>query len=148
MAQQGPPPEGGAAGAETTPVSLTGGSGKGKASKKVKKPAGSTLVITPGARTEKGYPLTRDELWLLGSLGTGTTASFALASGMVGYYVNVGMNLALAQGVPEKIVAYYESTRQWSLLSAIALYVIGMLLTAAGGLKVVSIIRRTTHDEE
>jgi len=63
------------------------------------------------------------------------------------YYINVGMNLALSQGASEKIIAYYDSSRQWAMYGAIVLYVIGLLLTAGGGLKVLSIIRRTTHDE-
>ena len=44
-------------------------------------------MIAPGTRIEKGYPLTRDELWLLGSLGAGTTATFAMASSLIGYYI-------------------------------------------------------------
>jgi hypothetical protein len=84
---------------------------------------------------------------LLGSLGIGATTAFAGASGLIGYYFNVGMNLALSQGAPEKMIAYYESSRQWSLIGAVVLCVLGLILAAGSGLKVFSIIRRTTHDE-
>jgi hypothetical protein len=65
---------------------------------------------------------------------------------MIGYYVNTGVNLALAQGVPKEIIAISEHSRGWSLGVAIACYVAGAVVAALGGLKVVSVIRRTTHD--
>lgn len=104
-------------------------------------------MIAPGTRNEKGYPLTRDELWLMGSLGVGTTAIFSVATGLIGYYVNTGVNLALAQGVPRDILAAYETSRSWALAVALACYGLGAAIAALGGLKVVSVIRRTTHDE-
>jgi len=137
---------GGDAGGETMPPPLTGGN-QGKTSRRKPRQNGSKFMIVPGTRIEKGYPLTRDELWLLGSLGIGATTAFAGASGLIGYYFNVGMNLALSQGVPEKMIAYYESSRQWSLIGAVALCILGLILAAGSGLKVFSIIRRTTHDE-
>ena len=60
--------------------------------------------------------------------------------------MNTGVNLALAQGIPEKVLAYYEGSRHWSLAAAIGLYVIGLILAAAGGLKVRSVIKRTKHE--
>src|SRR5262249_53719242 len=119
MADQRPPPpvEGGVAGATEVLAPVTGGpSGRGGPKRR-----GSTIEIRPGTRIEDGYPLTQDELWLLGSLGAGATALFALASGMVGYYVNVGLSIAFSQGVSEKIIAQYEATQWWAIRTAIAL---------------------------
>jgi hypothetical protein len=108
--------------------------------------AGSTIVIVPGTRYEKGYPLTKDDLLSLGGLGLGTTAFFSVASASLSYYVNTGVNMALAQGVPKEVLGYYEGTRHWSLAVAIGCAVIGVAMFLTGGWRVLGIIKRTLHD--
>jgi hypothetical protein len=122
----------------------SGGRGRGSGSQL---PPGSTFMVAPGTRIEKGYPLTLDEFWLLGSLGVSATAFFAIGSGLFGYYIDAGMNLALSQGVAEKVVAYYESSRHWALYGAIAAYVVGAALSLGSGLKIRAIVRRTKHPD-
>lgn len=102
----------------------------------------------PGIRTAKGYPLTKDELISLGGIGAGTTAAFTVGSFSLQYYLDVGLNLALAQGIPEKVQAYYEAARGSSLWIAVAFYVLGVVLFVAGGLKVIGIMRQTKHNAD
>jgi hypothetical protein len=82
----------------------------------------------------------------MGSLGAGSTTVFSVGSGLIGYYVNTGVNLALSQGVSREILATYETSRSWALAVALACFGIGIVIAALGSLKVVSVIRRTTHE--
>lgn len=105
------------------------------------------MTIIPGHAEVKGYPVSGDELWLLGGIGGFSTACFSGASGLVGYYVNTGVNLALAQGVAENIVSSYQTSRSWALAGALIFFVLGAGATVLGGLKVRAIINRTKHDD-
>jgi len=83
----------------------------------------------------------------MGSLGAGTATIFSVGSGLIGYYVNTGVNLGLAQGVPKDILAIYETSRWWALTVALVCFGVGVVIAALKGLKVISVIRRTTHEE-
>ena len=83
----------------------------------------------------------------MGSLGAGSTTIFSVGSGLIGYYVNTGVNLALAQGVSKEILATYETSRSWALAVALACFGVGIVIAGLGSLKVVSVIRRTTHED-
>jgi hypothetical protein len=106
------------------------------------------MVVMGGTRTEKGFPLTEDELWSLAQTGAGAALSFSAAGASLQYYLDVSLNLALAQGVPERILEHYETNRHWSVWLAVGFAALGVLLFYVGGSRVRRIIRATKHDEE
>lgn len=94
----------------------------------------------------KEYPLTKGELYGLASLGGMATFCFSVGSGLFGSSFNIAKDIAFAsKDVPEKIIVYYMTVSQFQFWGAIGLFVLGVVLLAAGGVRVSRIINETIH---
>jgi hypothetical protein len=123
-----------ARGAGTTPRrSRTGASG------------GSGFDRMPGRRPMKEYPLTKGELYGLGTLGGAATLCFSLGSAAFGYAAAITKDMAFASNVPEKIIVYYSTMRDFAFYGSFGLFAVGLVLIVAGGIRVRQIIAETDH---
>lgn len=110
------------------------------------RPDGSYLHRMPGRRPLKEYPLTEGDMRELAGVGVIATLLFSLSSGLFGFWVNVSKDLAFAQGVPDKTIAFWEAARIFSLIAAIVLAGIGGLAIYYGQFRLSSIMRETEFD--
>src|SRR5438128_353416 len=102
--------------ATTATPPVTGGSGTGTVLE-TPKPArgrrsatgGSGLRRIPGVRPMKEYPLTKGDMRDLAKTGVAATVCFSFASGLFGFMVNLAKDLSLAQGVPDKVVGFWNA---------------------------------------
>lgn len=140
----------GEGGGEEIRGALTAGAqGRSSRAPKAKpKNKGIEYVIDPGTRTERGYPVTKDEIWLLGSMGVTATGFISLASALFGYYLNVTLSLAFAQDVSPTVVAWYDASRQHALIACIISFILGAIVALFGVLKANAIINRTKFEDE
>lgn len=95
----------------------------------------------------KEYPLTKSELYGLASLGGSATLCFSLGSAAFGYAAAITKDMAFSSNVPEKIIVYYSTMRDFAFYGSFGLFAIGAILVIVGGIRVRQIVAETTHDQ-
>lgn len=106
---------------------------------------GSTHDVISGARSVKGYPVTRDELFGLGGAGFLATTCFSIGGNYLTRYYDIQKDLELSQGVPEKIVIKWQAKSDQDWTFGVILIAIGVAAIIFGGAKIISIILSTKH---
>lgn len=106
---------------------------------------GSTHDVISGARSVKGYPITRDELFGLGGAGFVATAGFSLGGNYLTRYYDIQKDLDMAQGLPDRIVVKWQTKAEQDWTFGILLIIFGIVAIFAGGAKITSIILSTKH---
>ncbi|SRR6266849_2241307 len=107
--------------------------------------AGSTHETISGERRVKGYPVTRDELWELGAGGALTTICFSVAGTYINRSYDIQRELELTQGLPQDTIIRWKTKGEGDWYFGLTALVLGAILFAAGGAKIYSIIRSTSH---
>lgn len=139
----------------SVPASLSAAGGTGTnapstsaASRRPRRPAGTGFVRSPGRRVMKEYPLTEGEMRELGAVGVITTLLFSLGTGCWGFVLNVSMNVAFSSGIPKDVLIFWSTLRCVAIISAIILYICGIIGFIYGGYRVTKIKRGTEHDDQ
>jgi len=117
-------------------------SGGGKAD------SGSTFSLNYGRRPMKAYPITDGELGQLFGLGTLAAICFSLASGLLGFGLDLVKDLALSNEIAEVTKTYWETTKNWCFAIGFLLFVVGVVFVWQRRSRVSEIKKETTFPEQ
>jgi len=94
----------------------------------------------------KEYPLTKGELYNLGTIGGLSAVFFSLATGLFGFATTITKDIAFSSSVPETVIVYYSTLRDFAFYGSAFSAFVGVIFLVAGGLRVRQIIKETMHD--
>ncbi len=101
----------------------------------------------PGRRPVKEYPLTEADMRDLMKTGIIAGGSFSLATGLLGFVVNLSKDFAFSSNVPDKIASFWSGVWWSCIIAALCLLAISAWAVVSGNSRLKQIMDETVHEE-
>lgn len=96
----------------------------------------------------KFYEISEDELWNLFAVGVVAAISFLIAGWFLGCAFDIFKDLDLSSGISPEKIQLWKSNQNWCFVSSSFFFLVAIVSTVVGGVKIRKILTDTKFDEE